>query len=78
MIDPERTHLITALHELTNFAEGLLEANWLLLEAMADETPRRREPLADAQRQHKRWVQQLAEFRKRLEGLGIEPPSRTQ
>jgi hypothetical protein len=75
---PDRRELIAALHELVTFAEGLLEVNGRLLEALADERPPSPEALADARRHHERRVGQLAGFRKRLAGLMIVPPERVQ
>jgi hypothetical protein len=53
MSDYERRELIAALHELTTFAEGILEVNGRLVEALADqENPPTPKAVADARRHH--------------------------
>jgi hypothetical protein len=77
MDDTERAELIAALNQAATFAEGLLDLNERLLDALT--TGENRPDLEELEYLRAgRWREQMAMLWQRIHGLTIEPPERVQ
>jgi hypothetical protein len=77
--ETERAELIAALHQAAIFAEGLLDLNERLLNALATGENRPDSEELDYLRAGlSRWREQISTLRQRINGLTVEPPKRMQ
>ena len=77
--DTERAEMIAALNHAATFAEGLLDLNERLLDALMTGANRPdAEELEYVRAGLSRWREQFATLRQRIDGLTIEPPERMQ
>src|SRR5574341_133073 len=79
MDSQQRAELIAVLHQVTSFAEALLEVNERLLGAISGKGDRPTEAdLAYMRAGLEQWREQLAGVRQRIGSLTVEPPTRPQ
>ena len=76
--DDGRGELIAALHQVTTFAEGLLNLTEKLQLALASGVPMSDEDGARLRAGIENWRAQMEVFKTRLNSLTISPPERAQ
>ena len=76
--DDGRGELIAALHQVTGFAEGLLNLTEKLQLALESGVPMSDEDGARLRAGISNWRAQMDTFKQRLASLTIQPPDRVQ
>jgi hypothetical protein len=77
-LDAERFELISALHQVVDFAEGLLTLSGRLVNRYQTNERPNAEELAAMHEGVTRWREQPQLFRQRLAALSVEPPRQLQ